>query len=127
MPPAAYSHLRECEAMKDLTRTLRSLLIADILLLSLSVSASSAGLVLGPEQIVKAGGTNISVPGYSVPSFVHWNGDGLKDLVVGEGSGLTGFGRVRVYINSGTSGNPAFTGYFYAQSEGSDLQSPGGG
>jgi hypothetical protein len=89
--------------------------------------ALSAGLILGPEQAVQAGGADISVPGYSVPSFVHWDDDGLKDLVVGEGSGITGFGRVRVYINSGTPGNPLFTGYFYAQSEGSDLQSPGGG
>ena len=89
--------------------------------------ASNADLILGPEQAVQAGGADISVPGYSVPSFVHWDGDGLKDLVVGEGSGITGFGRVRVYINSGTPGNPLFAGYFYAQSAGADLQSPGGG
>ena len=91
---------------------------------------SFASPVHGDEKhiaVALAGGADISVPGYSVPSFVHWDGDGLKDLVVGEGSGITGFGRVRVYINNGTPGNPLFTGYFYAQSTGSDLQSPGGG
>ncbi len=85
------------------------------------------GAILGPEQIVQAGGMDINIPGYSVPSFVDWNSDGLNDLVVGEGSGLTGFGLVRVYLNSGTPGDPAFTGYFHAQSNGSVLQSPGGG
>ncbi len=102
-------------------------LLTSLLLLSLSFSASAAGLVLGPEQTVQAGGADISVPGYSVPSFVHWDDDGLKDLVVGEGSGITGFGLVRVYLNIGTPGNPVFTGFFYAQANGSDLQSPGGG
>ncbi len=109
------------------TRLLMIISISGMALLIPAASVSGAGLVPGPEQVVQAGGSDISVPGYSVPSFVHWDGDGLKDLVVGEGSGLTGFGRVRIYINSGSSGNPVFTGYFYAQSEGSDLTSPGGG
>jgi hypothetical protein len=106
--------------------TMRTLFPA-VFFLFFSVSVSAAGLVLGPEQVVRAGGADIFVPGYSVPSFVDWDSDGLKDLVVGEGSGLTGFGLVRVYINSGTPGNPVFTGYFHAQANGSDLQSPGGG
>ena len=127
MSLAAHSYLRESETMRILTRTLNTFSISVFFLLSIAASASAAGLILGPEQIVQAGGADISVPGYSVPSFVHWDGDGLKDLVVGEGSGLTGFGLVRVYLNSGTPGSPVFTGYFYAQSNGSDLQSPGGG
>ena len=113
--------------MNRFTRTLHVFSVSVVFLLSIAASASAAGLVPGPEQIVQAGSADIWVPGYSVPSFVHWDDDGLKDLVVGEGSGLTGFGRVRVYLNSGTQGYPEFTGYFYAQSEGSDLQSPGGG
>lgn len=102
-------------------------MISAILLLISSVSVSAAGLVLGPEQIVQADGANLSVTGFSVPSFVHWDDDGLKDLVVGEGSGVAGFGLVRVYLNSGSPGSPAFTTYFYAQANGSNLQSPGGG
>jgi hypothetical protein len=102
------------------------MIIIPVLLIS-AAPASGEGLVLGPEQAVQAGGADISVPGYSVPSFVHWDDDGLKDLVVGEGSGITGFGRVRIYLNTGTPGDPRFTSYFYAQSDGLDLQSPGGG
>ena len=98
-----------------------------VLLLMLNLPASAAGLTLGPARIVQAGGSDISVPGYSVPSFVDWDSDGLKDLVVGEGSGVTGFGKVRVYLNEGAPGNPVFGGFFYVQSNGSDLQSPGGG
>jgi|GEM_PF-1343335 len=81
---------------------------------------------LGPEEQVQAGGSNIAVPGYSVPSFAHWDDDGLPDLIVGEGSGLY-TGRVRVYLNTGSPSAPAFGGYFYAQSEGADLTVPGGG
>ena len=127
MSLAEHSYLQERETMKNLTRTLKALSISFFFLLSIVVSASTAGLVLGPEQAVQAGGFDLRVPGYSVPSFVHWNDDGLKDLVVGEGSGITGFGLVRVYLNSGTPGNPVFTEFFYAQADGTDLQSPGGG
>lgn len=86
-----------------------------------------ADLVLGPEGLVQAGGVDIDVPGYSVPSFVFWNSDTLKDLVVGEGGGGVTEGKVRVYLNVGTPGNPQFNDYFYVQSSGADLISPGAG
>jgi hypothetical protein len=77
-------------------------------------------LNLGPEELVQANGADISVPGYSVPSFVDWNNDKLKDLVIGEGGG-SGDAKVRVYINVGTESDPQFSDYFYVQSKGSDL------
>jgi len=77
-------------------------------------------LNLGPEELVQANGVDIEVPGYSVPSFVDWNNDNLKDLVIGEGGGNRD-GKVRVYINVGTESNPQFSDYFYVQSEGADL------
>ena len=83
-------------------------------------------LALGPQAFVQAGGVDIDVPGYSVPSFVYWNGDDLEDLVVGQGSGTT-LVRVRVYLNGGTASEPSFSSYFYAQSNGSDLTVTGGG
>ncbi len=79
-------------------------------------------LNLGPEELVQAGEPpeDIWVFGYSVPSFVDWNNDNLKDLVVGEGGG--GFSAfVRVYPNVGTESSPVFTDSFYAQSNGSNL------
>jgi hypothetical protein len=83
-------------------------------------------LNLGPEELVEAGGVEIKVPGYSVPSFVDWNNDNLKDLVIGEGGGI-GDAKVRVYLNVGTESNPQFSNYFYAQSNGSDLTCPASG
>ena len=87
---------------------------------------NSKALNLGPEEIIQANGVDIEVPGYSVPSFVDWNNDNLQDLVIGEGSGF-GDAKVRVYLNVGTESEPAFTDYFYAQSEGSDLTCPASG
>jgi hypothetical protein len=82
---------------------------------------------LGPEELVQAGGADIGVPGYSVPSHVDWNNDGLMDLIVGEGSGTYPQAKVRIYLNTGTSSAPQFSSYTYAQSDGSDLSTPGSG
>ena len=84
-------------------------------------------LNLGPEELVQADGVDIQVPGYSVPSFVDWDNDGKKDLVIGEGSFTSPPGKVRVYLNEGTESNPQFLEYFYAQSSGSDLTCPASG
>ena len=60
-------------------------------------TAPAALLNLGPEQIVLAGGGDLTVPGYSVPCFTDFNSDGPNDLLVGEGG--SGFdGKVRVYL-----------------------------
>ena len=75
---------------------------------------------LGPEEIIKANGSNIDIGTYSVPSTADWNNDGLMDLIVG-----TGLGNVRVYLNTGTNSEPEFSEFdgnaFFAQSYGSDL------
>jgi hypothetical protein len=86
----------------------------------------SGTLDFGPEEFVEADGVDIVVPGYSVPSFVCWDGDDLEDLIVGEG-GNDIPGKVRVYLNVGTASHPRFDGYFYAQSNGADLSIPSSG
>jgi hypothetical protein len=83
-------------------------------------------LDLGPEELVQASSANISVPGYSVPSYVDWNNDGLKDLVVGDGP-TDKLGRVRVYLNAGTASSPQFSSFSYAQSGTGDLTVPASG
>lgn len=62
-----------------------------------------------------------------MPSFVRWDGDALPDLVIGEGGLGLDDGKVRVYLNAGAPGNPAFGGFFYVQSNGTDLVSPSSG
>ncbi len=83
-------------------------------------------LHLGFQELVKDDGVGIDVPGYSVPSLVDWDSDGLPDLIVGEGSGSYA-AMVRVYLNVGTACAPEFSGYVFAQSDGSDLVLTGGG
>jgi len=89
-------------------------------------ASGSALLSFGPEQFVQADGIDIQVPGYSVPSFVDWNNDGLGDLIVGQGSG-TQPAKIRVYLNVGTETDPQFSDFFYVQAAGSDLVCPGSG
>ncbi len=93
--------------------------------LTLSASASAGEFVLdfGPEEIIKADGNDIVVPGYSVPSFVDWNNDGLQDLVVGEGGaiGTVTPAKVRVYLNRGTEVAPLFKDYFYVRAGNQEL------
>ena len=102
-----------------------SMVIATLSLLSVCVSSFAQGdpINLGPEEVIGSGGTDIVVPGYSVPSFEDWNNDHLKDLVVGEGGGGAP-GKIRVYLNRGTESDPCFPDYFYAQSDGQDLTVP---
>ena len=100
--------------------------LAALGLLCAAPVAVQAELNLGAEQFVQAGGVDIVVPGYSVPSLVDWNNDDLPDLVIGEGSD-TEIPRIRIYLNMGVAGAPAFPSeYVYAQADGSDLSEPGG-
>jgi hypothetical protein len=104
----------------------RALVLALAAAIAASASSASADLVLGAVELVRSDGLDIDVPGYSVPSFVHWDSDTLPDLVVGQGSGLD-TAKVRVYLNEGTSFRPRFTTYSFVQSGGVDLEFPGGG
>ncbi len=103
-------------------------IILTILVVSAVIIAPNNGfcddslLNLGPEELVKANGIDIYVGTYSVPSFVDWDNDNLKDLVIGTGSGY-----VRVYLNDGAESAPSFSDYFYAQSNGANLYCPPSG
>ena len=94
--------------------------------LALAASSAFGQLEFGPEQLVQAGGSAIDVPGYSVPAYVDWDGDGLTDLVVGQGPSAS-VGMVRIYLNGGSPLDPQFSTFFFAQSEGADLVVPGSG
>ncbi len=85
-----------------------------------------AGGEFGPVEMVLSDGNQIDVTGYSIPSFVDWDDDGLKDLIVGEGSGSY-TPKVRIYKNVGSAASPSFSGYFLAQAAGADLTAVGSG
>ena len=72
----------------------------------------------GPVVHINANGSPITVDaGHANPSVVDWDGDGLKDLLVGQ----FGSGKIRFYKNSGTNEAPVFTDFSYLQADGSDI------
>ena len=107
---------------------LRALIVMILALVAFPAAGLAQEVVfdLGPEEFVQAGGSDIVVPGYSVPSLADWNNDLLNDLIVGEGGGY-GEAKVRVYLNVGTEADPCFADYFFVQSDGRDLTCPAQG
>lgn len=61
----------------------------------------------GPKTLATSSG--ILMPGtYATPFVNDWNGDGLKDLLIG----YQNVGKIAVYLNCGTDTKPAFTNGF---------------
>ncbi|RYD93193.1 MAG: VCBS repeat-containing protein, partial [Sphingobacteriales bacterium] len=86
---------------------------------------SAPVLVTGTEKLVVSEGM-----GLAAPAFYDWDGDGLKDLLIGEFGSGTENGRyignfIRVYKNSGTEAKPEFTGNYNYASPPFDILSNG--
>jgi hypothetical protein len=58
--------------------------------------------------------------GHATPYVVDWDGDGKKDLLVGQ----FGDGKLRIYLNKGTDAEPKFDGFTYLQAGGKDASVP---
>jgi hypothetical protein len=58
--------------------------------------------------------------GHATPYVVDWDGDGKKDLLVGQ----FGEGKLRIYLNKGTNTEPRFDGFTYLQAGGKDARVP---
>lgn len=66
------------------------------------------------------GADTLDVGSYSAPYVYDWNGDGKKDLIVGQFVG----GLIRFYPNIGTHFNPVFSGYQFLTADGSVISLP---
>jgi hypothetical protein len=58
--------------------------------------------------------------GHATPYVVDWDGDGKKDLLVGQ----FGDGKLRIYLNKGTDAQPKFDRFTYLQAGGKAASIP---
>jgi TolB-like protein len=65
---------------------------------------------------LKAGGKEIKVRSPSAPCLVDWNGDGKRDLLVGNGGGY-----MHLFLNDGSNQEPNFVAGVMVQAAGKDL------
>ncbi|MHC4942512.1 MAG: hypothetical protein ACYTG7_05770 [Planctomycetota bacterium] len=101
-----------------------------VLLLSLAAAAllmpadlSAQAPSFKKEEFIKANGSPIQLSiGHADPCVVDWDGDQVKDLLVGQFSS----GKIRFYKNSGTNGFPILTTFDYLQADGTDIVLPSG-
>ncbi len=82
---------------------------------------AQAPVFFEPETI-QASGANMQVDYYGAPYAYDWNGDGNKDLLVGQFVS----GAVRLYENTGTNNNPQFGDFSYLQASGTNIALPSG-
>jgi hypothetical protein len=77
---------------------------------------------LGARIYVQNGTDKLNVGSWAAPNVADWNGDGYRDLVVGDYSGY-----FRVFRNQGSAEQPEFNTWSYAQDfQGTPLKVPGG-
>lgn len=97
-----------------------------------SLATLSASLLLAPASLfagdgadsplaapftAEAGGRPIDLAngiGHAAPLFMDWDGDGLKDLLVGQFDG----GYLRIYRNTGKKGAPTFGEHTWFEADG---------
>jgi len=75
-----------------------------------------------PSYQLMCAGTFIDVGYYAAPCVVDWDGDGLKDLVLGQFAS----GNIRFYKNEGTNSAPIFNSYTLINADGSPITLPYG-
>jgi len=89
----------------------RDILVGDRNGYTLIFRETGSGLVLH-DTLCNNTGANIVVNYNSNPDVVDWNGDGRKDLIIGEQSPLApNSGTIRLYLNIGTNAAPVFSTY----------------
>ncbi|OPL18166.1 MAG: hypothetical protein AVO35_06585 [Candidatus Aegiribacteria sp. MLS_C] len=84
-----------------------ALLLFPTLVLSQSFSFES------PYNL-QCSGTVIDVGYYGSPCVADWDGDGLKDLILGQFAS----GYIRFYKNEGTNASPVFNSFSYLYADG---------
>jgi hypothetical protein len=87
----------------------------------LGLAAGQLPVFHGPYGIAD-NGTPIDVGWYGAPSMYDWDGDGQKDMIVGQYE----YGYIRFYQNIGSDPSPTFNGFTYLSASGSQITLPYG-
>ena len=91
-----------------------------LVLVAAAVAAAGTPALRAPTMVLD-GKEPIDVDsGHATPNVADWDGDGKMDLLVGQFGG----GRLRVYLNRGTSAEPSFKGCSFVQAGGTDATVP---
>jgi len=77
---------------------------------------SDSAPLLAPGVLLMVGNSPLAVPARATPYFCDWDGDGLKDLLCGDGNGFVNFFR-----NVGTAESPVFAPALQLQAGGTPL------
>ena len=94
---------------------MKSILILPLLLVS-SVALAQTFSFASPYYLQSAS-TNIDVGYYAAPCVVDWDGDTLKDLILGQFAS----GYIRFYKNEGSNDAPVFNSFSYLQADGVNI------
>jgi len=93
-----------------------------LLVIPVAVQSLVAAEFEAPMQVKLADGSAAgTASGYAAPAFADVDGDGLKDLVVGDFSG----GVLRYYKNEGSAEVPVFKKLDFIKTDGKKAQVPG--
>ena len=108
----------------------KATVIASVLLVSAGLaiagpdtqeSASPPSLDAPSKLMVDGEPINVDV-GHAAPYVIDWNNDGKMDLLVGQFGG----GKLRIFLNEGTTTAPMFKTYAYFKADGEDATVPSG-
>jgi len=92
-------------------------LASALLILGLFFTISAQTPIFNSPVNIYAGASPIDVGYYGSSFYYDWDGDGTKDLIVGQYSS----GKVRFYKNTGTDTNSVFGSFSYLQADGVDI------
>ena len=93
------------------------------LALALTIACRTSSAAMQPGVPLQADGKDIDgAVGHLVPTTTDWNGDGRKDLIVGQFGG----GKIKLYLNTGTDAAPVFKDAGFLHAGGKIISLPAG-